>query len=211
MLWEKDLEELKGNWGRYLDKDGDGIPYRTIPGNKHPLSSYFTRGTGHDEHARYTEDSSVFLKNMERLKKKFETAKEYLPISVTAHTEAQRSASSAMVPPKPPSTKPCIQLETEHGMQDSFLRVRAVPFTAEVDEFISKHDQIYVVEMNRDGQLHQFLTLAYPRSRHNSSPLRLAMACPPPPDGCVKGSWQNANAAEAAVEEIPCTVMEARE
>jgi 2-oxoglutarate ferredoxin oxidoreductase subunit alpha len=56
-FWEKDLEELKGNWGRYLDKDGDGIPYRTFPGNKHPLSSYFTRGTGHDEYAKYTEDS----------------------------------------------------------------------------------------------------------------------------------------------------------
>ena len=76
VLWEKDLEELKGNWGRYLDKDGDGIPYRTVPGNKHPVSSYFTRGTGHDEQARYTEDAAVWQRMMDRLKKKYETARE---------------------------------------------------------------------------------------------------------------------------------------
>ncbi|HCR70498.1 MAG TPA: 2-oxoacid:acceptor oxidoreductase subunit alpha, partial [Anaerolineae bacterium] len=79
VLWEKDLEELKGNWGRYLDKDGDGISYRTIPGNKHPTSAYFTRGTGHDEYARYTEDSDAYMRNMERLKKKFENAKNFMP------------------------------------------------------------------------------------------------------------------------------------
>src|SRR5215510_8981820 len=82
VLWEKDLEELKGNWGRYVDKDGDGIPYRTIPGNKHPMSSYFTRGTGHDEYAKYTEDSSVWLRNMDRLRKKYETARTYVPAPV---------------------------------------------------------------------------------------------------------------------------------
>src|SRR5512145_3373337 len=82
VLWDKDIEELKGNWGRYLDKDGDAIPYRTVPGNRHPMSSYFARGTGHDEQARYTEDSGVWLRNMDRIKKKYVTARQVVPAPV---------------------------------------------------------------------------------------------------------------------------------
>lgn len=164
VLWEKDLEELKGNWGRYLDKDGDGIPYRTIPGNKHPLSAYFTRGTGHDEQARYTEDSSTFLHNMQRLKKKFESAKQYLPKPVTYKTEGAKIGIIAYGSTEAAINEARVQLEREHGMQTSFLRVRSLPFTAEVDEFVQAHDQIGVVEMNRDGQLHQLLILAYPEA-----------------------------------------------
>jgi len=164
VLWEKDIEELKGNWGRYLDKDGDGIPYRTIPGNKHPLSSYFTRGTGHDEQARYTEDQVVFHRNMERLKQKFVTAKKYLPESVTHMTEGAKVGIIAYGSTEAAINEARIQLENEHGMKTSFMRVRAVPFTPDVDEFVKAHDQIYVVEMNRDGQLHKLLSLAYPES-----------------------------------------------
>ncbi|HET6823605.1 MAG TPA: 2-oxoacid:acceptor oxidoreductase subunit alpha [Anaerolineales bacterium] len=164
VLWEKELEELKGNWGRYLDKDEDGIPYRTIPGNKHPLSAYFTRGTGHDEYARYTEDSSVFLHNMERLKKKFETARQYLPKPVTYKTEGAKIGIIAYGSTEAAINEARVQLERDHDMQTSFLRVRALPFTTEVDEFVREHDQIGVVEMNRDGQLHQLLTIAYPES-----------------------------------------------
>ncbi|HEY2982037.1 MAG TPA: 2-oxoacid:acceptor oxidoreductase subunit alpha, partial [Anaerolineales bacterium] len=87
VLWEKDLEELKGNWARYLDKDGDGIPYRTIPGNKHPTSAYFLRGTGHDENARYTEEAPIWQRNMDRIKKKYETAKKYLPAPIVHSTK----------------------------------------------------------------------------------------------------------------------------
>ena len=76
VLWEKDLEALKGDWARYLDKDNDAVPYRTVPGNRHPASGYFTRGTGHDEQARYTEDAAVWHRMMERLKKKYETARQ---------------------------------------------------------------------------------------------------------------------------------------
>ena len=164
VLWEKDLEELKGNWGRYLDKDGDGIPYRTIPGNKHPLSSYFTRGTGHDEQARYTEDNVVFQRNMERLKKKFVTAKEYLPKSVLHMTEGATIGIIGYGSTESAINEARVQLEDRHGMKTSFLRVRAVPFPADVDEFVKTHDQIYVVEMNRDGQLHKLLSLAYPEA-----------------------------------------------
>ena len=79
VLWEKDLQELKGNWSRYLDKDNDGVPYRTVPGNHHPSSAYFTRGTGHDEQARYTEEAAVWKRMMDRLKKKYNAARKFVP------------------------------------------------------------------------------------------------------------------------------------
>jgi 2-oxoglutarate ferredoxin oxidoreductase subunit alpha len=167
VLWEKDLEELKGNWGRYVDKDGDGIPYRTIPGNKHPLSSYFTRGTGHDEQARYTEDNVVFQRNMERLKKKFVTAKEYLPKAITHMTEGATIGIIAYGSTEAAINEARVQLENEYGLKTSFMRVRATPFTYDVDDFVHAHDVIYVVEMNRDGQLHKLLTLAYPEAAMN--------------------------------------------
>lgn len=164
VLWEKDLEELKGNWGRYLDKDGDGIPYRTMPGNKHPFSAYFTRGTGHDEYAKYTEDPAVFLRNMERLKKKYQTAKEFLPKPILHETKGATIGIIAYGSTEAAINEARVQLERDHSMKTNFLRVRSLPFTPEVDEFVAKHDQIYVVEMNRDGQLHQLLRLANPES-----------------------------------------------
>jgi 2-oxoglutarate ferredoxin oxidoreductase subunit alpha len=164
LLWEKDLEELKGNWARYLDKDGDGIPYRTVPGNKHPASAYFTRGTGHDEHARYTEDATVFHRNMERLKKKYETAKHHLPKPVLHEMKGAESGIIAYGSTEAAINEARDQLEREHGMKTNFLRVRSYPFTFDVDDFVRKHDVIYVVEMNRDGQLHQLLSLAYPEA-----------------------------------------------
>jgi len=163
VLWEKDLEELKGNWGRYLDKDSDGVTYRTFPGNKHPLSSYFTRGTGHDEYAKYTEDANTFHRNMERLKNKFETAKQYVPKPVTHLTNGTKVAIMAYGSTESAINEARAQLEKEHGIKADFMRVRAVPFSPEVDEFVKKYDQIFVVEMNRDGQLHQLLSLAYPK------------------------------------------------
>lgn len=164
VLWEKDLEELKGNWGRYLDKDGDAIAYRTLPGNKYPLSSYFTRGTGHDEHAKYTEDSTMFVRNMDRLKRKYETIKQYLPKPILHATKGAEVGILAYGSTEAAINEARVRLERDHDMKTDFLRVRALPLTQEVDEFIAKHDRIYVVEMNRDGQMHQRLTLAHPES-----------------------------------------------
>jgi 2-oxoglutarate ferredoxin oxidoreductase subunit alpha len=163
ILWEKDLEELKGNWGRYLDKDGDGIAYRTVPGNTNPLSSYFTRGTGHDENARYTEDSSIWLKNMDRLKRKYETAKKYVPAPVLHSTPGATVGILGYGSTEAAILEAQQQLEAQHGIKADFLRVRALPFTDEVTEFVNKYDQIFVVEMNRDGQMNQILTVAYPQ------------------------------------------------
>jgi len=163
VLWEKDIEELKGNWGRYLDKDGDGIPYRTIPGNKHPLSSYFTRGTGHDDHAKYTEEADAFLKNMDRLKRKNETAKKYVPAPVLHEMKGATVGVIGYGSTEAAILEAQYQLDTEHGIKSDFLRVRALPFSKEVDAFLAKYDQIFVVEMNRDGQMNQILLTEYPQ------------------------------------------------
>jgi 2-oxoglutarate ferredoxin oxidoreductase subunit alpha len=167
VLWEKDLEEIKGNWGRYLDKDGDGVAYRTVPGNRHAMSSYFTRGTGHDESARYSEDSTVWLKNMDRLKKKHETARNYVPAPVLYSKPGATVGVIGFGSTEAAILEAIHQLESEQGIKAEFLRVRAVPFTHEVTDFVNKYDQIFVVEMNRDGQLNQILTMEYPERAAN--------------------------------------------
>jgi len=161
VLLEEDLEALKSNWGRYLDKDGDGIPYRTLPGNKHPLSSYFTRGTGHDEYAKYSEEADTYKDNLMRLKKKFITAKQYLPKPIVFENPGATIGIIAYGSTEGAILEACDRLEKQDGIIADFMRIRAYPFPQEVDEFIHKHDQIFVVELNRDGQLHQTLSIAY--------------------------------------------------
>lgn len=163
ILMEKDLEEIKGNWGRYLDRDGDGIPYRTLPGNKHPLGAYFTRGTGHDEYARYTEDPEVYFRNMERLKRKYDTAKKYVPKPVLHENKNAAVGIIAFGSTENAIFEAQHQLANEHGIESELMRVRAVPFTQEVSEFVEKYEQIFVVEMNRDGQMCQILRMEYPQ------------------------------------------------
>ncbi len=167
ILLEEDIEELKGNWGRYADTDGDGIGFRTFPGNKHPMSSYFTRGTGHDDHAKYSEEADVYLDNMDRLKRKHETAKKYVPAPVL---HAMKGATVGIIAYG--STEAAIleaqyQLEKERGLKTDFLRVRALPFTKEVDAFLAKYDQVFIVEMNRDGQMAQIMMTEYPQYAPN--------------------------------------------
>lgn len=161
VYWEEDLEKLAQKWGRYLDVDGDGIPYRTVPGNRNPESSYFARGTGHDEYAQYTEDSEDYVRGMERLQKKFETARTLVPKPVLKNMEGAEIGIIAFG-----STEPAINEArhylSESGLNSDYLRVRAIPFTKEVADFIDHHQRIYVIEMNRDGQLKQLLTLRYP-------------------------------------------------
>jgi 2-oxoglutarate/2-oxoacid ferredoxin oxidoreductase subunit alpha len=171
VLWEGDIERLHGDWGRYRDVDGDGIPYRTLPGNRHPRSAYFTRGTGHDENARYTEDPDVWETGMARLKTKFETARKILPTPVTEKMEGAQIGLIAFG-----STDPALQEARNYlasqGIPTDYLRVRSIPFSSEVSDFIREHDRNYVIELNRDGQLHQLLTLEVPE--HAASLISLA-------------------------------------
>lgn len=160
VLWEQDFEKLSGKWGRYLDVDGDGIPYRTVPGNRHPASAWFARGTGHNEFAIYTEDGGEYERNMARLSRKFDTARTMVPKPILDTMDDADIGIIAFG-----STEPAIREARHHlaksGLKTDFLRLRAVPFTKEVTEFIYSHERSYVVEMNRDGQLHQLLSLEY--------------------------------------------------
>lgn len=160
VLWETDLDERGGEWARYLDEDGDGIPYRTLPGNRHTGSAYFARGTGHDEYARYTEDAEVWERVSQRLHKKFETAKGILPKPLVDGMDGAEIGIIAFG-----STEPAIQ-EARHylaqaGIKSDFMRLRSIPFSQEVEDFIRSHQRNYVVELNRDGQLHQLLTINF--------------------------------------------------
>ena len=162
ILWEKDLEAIGGNWARYLDKDHDAVPYRTLPGNRHPASGYFTRGTGHDEYARYTEDSAVWHRMMERLKKKYDTARKFVPEPVLHKMQGARAGIIAFGSTEAAVLEAQHQLSAEHALKADFLRIRALPFTDAVKEFVAAHEPIFVVEMNRDGQMAQLLTIEYP-------------------------------------------------
>src|SRR6266849_482479 len=151
-----DLEAGK-TFGRYLDVDGDAIPYRTLPGVHPTKGAYFTRGTSRDRFAKYSEEGSVYADNMQRLVRKFETAKSLVPAPVKRKArEAARygviyfgSTSAAM-------GEALVALETQ-GMHLDTLRLRAFPFSDEVVDFINAHDQVFVVEQNRDAQMRMLL------------------------------------------------------
>ena len=162
VLWEKDLEAIKGDWGRYLDKDKDAVPYRTLPGNRHTSSGFFTRGTGHDEYARYTEDAATWHRMMERLKQKYETARKFVPAPVVHKLPGASAGILAFGSTEAAVLEAQHQLANDYALKADFMRVRAVPFTEDVKEFISTHDPVYVVEMNRDGQMAQLLHIEYP-------------------------------------------------
>lgn len=161
VLWEGDLERLGGEWGRYLDADKDGIPYRTLPGNRHSRAAYFTRGTGHDENAQYTEDPIVWEQMLKRLRRKFETARKLVPGPIIDTMDGAEIGIISFG-----SCDPAVH-ETRHrlalmGYKTDYLRVRAIPFSPEITEFVRKHKRTYVVEMNRDGQMNQLLRTEIP-------------------------------------------------
>jgi len=165
VLWEEDLEKMlektNGVWGRYLDIDGDGIPYRTVVGNQHPKSGYFTRGTSHDEFANYSEDSVVWEEVFARIAKKFETAKNELPQpEILLEPGAEVGIiSSGSADPAVIEARDMLKAE---GLNTDYLRIRSLPFSDEIRIFIESHKEVYVVEINRDGQLFKLLTMEFP-------------------------------------------------
>ena len=165
ILWEKDLdqilEKLDGEWGRYLDVDGDGIPYRTVPGNMHPKSAYFARGTGHDEFARYSEDADVWERTLDRIAKKMHTAIGLLPQPVIS-TEKEAEIGIIGYGTTDDAIQEARFLLAEKGIKTNYLRIRAIPFDPMVKNFITQNKKTYVVELNRDGQMKQLLTLECP-------------------------------------------------
>ena len=164
ILWEEDLDkflEKNRQWGRFLDVDGDGIPYRTVPGNRHPRGAYFSRGTGHDEFARYSEDPGVWERNMARLVRKYNTAKQYIPKPVVKTMEGAEIGIISYGSSDPAVEEARVYL-AQGGVPSDYLRLRALPLTDDVVEFIRNHERVYIVENNRDGQLCQLLTMYLP-------------------------------------------------
>jgi 2-oxoglutarate/2-oxoacid ferredoxin oxidoreductase subunit alpha len=162
VLWEKDLEKLNGIWARYKDVDKDGIPFRTVAGNKHPAAAYFARGTGHDENGRYTESAPNWEANMARLKRKYDTARALVPKPVISSMKGAGIGIIAYGSTEAAVDEARGLLKKEEGLKSDFLRMRALPCTNEVFNFIKKHEHIYIVEANRDGQLRQILSTVMP-------------------------------------------------
>jgi 2-oxoglutarate ferredoxin oxidoreductase subunit alpha len=160
VLTAEDLDRL-GGFARYKDVDGDGVGYRTLPGTPHPQAAYFTRGSGHNEKAQYTEREDDYVHNMDRLAHKFETLRAHVSPPLvdynpkadigfvaygTSHYAAQESRD---------------QLKSEFGIETSYLRLRAYPFSPEVQDFIRRHKRIYVIEQNRDEQMLGLMRLEF--------------------------------------------------
>ena len=151
-----DLEAGK-RFGRYLDVDADGITWRTYPGTHPKRGSFFTRGTSRDRYARYTEEGSAYVDNMQRLLKKFETAKDYVPKPVVHPAQKPSRFGVIYYGSTSPAMDEALAMLDEESMQVDALRVRAFPFQDAVLDFINHHEHVFVVEQNRDAQLRTLL------------------------------------------------------
>ena len=150
------LERL-GKFHRYLDVDADGIPYRTFPG-EHPKGAYFTRGSGHNMYGAYTEDAGEYQQVVDRLRRKWETAKRHVPKPAVEYSEKYRTGIISVGSCDDAVREARDRLKAT-GIGTNYMRIRAFPFTNEVQNFLDTHDRIYVVEQNRDAQLRGLLLL----------------------------------------------------
>jgi len=156
VLNAEQLDKIE-KFGRYLDVDGDGICYRTIPGTHPTKGAFFTRGTSRDTYAVYTEDGDKYVENMNRLLHKFETAKQYVPAPEEFPEQKGARYGVIFFGTSAAPTMEALDLLAEDGVQLNALRLRAFPFNKTVDDFIARHDKVFVVEQNRDAQLRTLL------------------------------------------------------
>src|SRR3954451_8802203 len=157
MLSADKLKELGDGWGRYKDVDGDGIPYRTVPGDGMP--SYFTRGSGHNAKGQYSERPDDYVENMDRLSRKFETARQFVPKPGVDTNPKAKIGIIAYGTSDYATQESRDQLRDETKVDTSYFRLRAYPFTPELAAFVDAHERVYVVEQNRDAQLLQLMKL----------------------------------------------------
>ena len=153
----EDLENATEKWGRYLDVDGDGIPYRTIPGTHAEKGAYFNRGTSRNEYAAYTEKGADYQRNMERLEVKWATAPQYLPKPIITQRDSSQKIGIIHFGTSLEATHEACDMLADDGLIANDLRILAFPFHDEVDDFIEAHDQVFVVEQNRDSQMKSLL------------------------------------------------------
>jgi len=158
VLTVDDLNRL-GGFARYRDVDGDGIGYRTLPGTSHPAAAYFTRGSGHNDRAIYSEKPHDYLDIMNRLSRKFDHARTLVPPPLVVKNTGQPVGIIAFGTSDFAVREALDLLKAQKGFDVDYLRVRAYPFTPAVEQFIESHERVYVVEQNRDAQLRSLLTL----------------------------------------------------
>jgi 2-oxoglutarate ferredoxin oxidoreductase subunit alpha len=156
IMTSADLEAGK-DFGRYLDVDGDGIPFRTYPGTHPTKGSFFTRGTSRDRYAKYTEEGAPYADNMQRLLRKFETAKDLVPRPLQANAGKPTKYGVIYYGSTAPAMDEAIHMIEAEGHAIDRLRVRAFPFHSSVASFIADHDFVFVVEQNRDAQLRSLI------------------------------------------------------
>ena len=153
-----ELDQIQ-KFGRYLDVDGDGIPYRTIPGTHPSKGSYFTRGTSRDEYAKYTEDSDDYRKNMDRLIKKWNTSKKLVPTPFVYQQQKQSEYGFIFFGTSTYSAEEAMDMLKEEQIKIDALRLKSFPFNQEVENFIEAHEKVFVIEQNRDGQMRSLLMI----------------------------------------------------
>lgn len=158
VLSAEELEHV-GKFGRYLDVDGDGIPYRTYPGTHPTKGAFFTRGTSKDEYAAYTEDGAAYKRNMDRLLKKWDTAKSLVPKAQLYQEKNQSEIGMLFFGTSQFSAEEAKDLLAEEGLHLDAIRIKAFPFGKEVEEFISSHNLVFVIEQNRDAQMRKMIIM----------------------------------------------------
>jgi len=154
-LSEADLEQWKKQskkFRRYFDVDGDGVPYRTVPGNPHPMASYFARGSGHDADARYSEDEKDYKETLDRLRRKHETARQHVPKPIVEMTKGVKTGVICFGSSYEPTRDARDRLRAS-GLKTKYLLLRALPLGSEVRDFIEAHEVVYLIEQNRDAQM----------------------------------------------------------
>ena len=152
VLTAEALQRL-GGFARYRDLDGDGVGYRTLPGTNHPAAAYFTRGSGHNDKAQYSERENDYINNMDRLAHKFETMRQHVPAPVVQIGEQAKIGFIAVGTSDYAVREACDQLKSDYDIEASYLRLKAYPFTPHLQDFIRRHERVYVVDQNRDAQL----------------------------------------------------------
>jgi 2-oxoglutarate ferredoxin oxidoreductase subunit alpha len=165
VLTAENVKELGAEWGRYKDVDGDGIPYRTLPGTGMP--SYFTRGSGHNARGQYSERPDDYQNNVDRLARKFETAKQAVPGPVIVD-DAKAEIGIVGYGTSHWAIDECrTQLEHEAGIRTAYMRLRAYPFSKEVEVFVARYKRVYLVEQNRDAQMKMLFRIDMPEGATN--------------------------------------------
>jgi 2-oxoglutarate ferredoxin oxidoreductase subunit alpha len=161
VLTAEDLNKL-GGFARYKDVDGDAIGWRTLPGTQHPKAAYFTRGSGHNENAGYTEKPDDYIKLMERLSRKFENARKLVPGPIAVKDGTSKVGFVAFGTTDFALRESLDQIQAEYNRSVDYMRIRAYPFAQEIHDFVASHERVYVVEQNRDAQLASLLKLDLP-------------------------------------------------